>query len=72
MARWKIVIEAWPHSSGRGEEEDQKRAGDRVHYFYVDADGINEALRCAHCFAEGMKRNPMVWQAPITGVYVNP
>ncbi len=70
MLRWRITIEAWPHSTGAGQEADQKAAGDRTHYFYVDAEDIRDAMRMAECFAEGMKRNPAVWMAPIMGVHV--
>ena len=68
--RWQITIEAWPHSTGAGAEADQKAAGERTHYFYVDADDIHVAMKMARCFAEGMERNPAVWCAPIYGVHV--
>jgi len=45
-------------------------AGERAHYFYVDAEDIGEAMKMARCFAEGMERNPAVWRAPIYGVHV--
>ena len=70
--RWKIAIEAWPHATGKGAEADQAAAGERTNYFYVDAEEIAEAVTMARCFAEGMMRNPMVWQAPIVGVHVIP
>jgi hypothetical protein len=71
MNRWRITIEAWPHSTGNGQEADQKAAGDREHYFYVDADDIGAAMKMARCYAEGMERNPAVWRPPITGVHVD-
>ena len=72
MERWRITIRAWPHSTGNGQEADQKAAGDPEHYFYVDANNIREAMKMAECFAHGMERNPAVWQAPIMGVHVYP
>jgi len=68
--RWQITIEAWPHSTGNGADADQALAGERAHYFYVDAEDIGEAMKMARCFAEGMERNPAVWRAPIYGVHV--
>lgn len=70
MRRWRITVEAWPFSTGKGRDADQKAAGDRTHYFYVNADDIEEAMKMARCFSEGMKRNPAVWMAPIFGVHV--
>lgn len=67
--RWRIAIEVWPHSSGKGQEADQKTAGDRELYFYADAEDIDAAIRCARCFAEGIRANPAVWMAPIVGVH---
>ena len=71
--RWKIAIEAWPHSTGNGNEADKKAAGadEGAHYFYVDADDIHEAMKMARCLAKGIERNPAVWKAPIFGVYVD-
>ena len=68
--RWQIRIEAWPHSTGKGADMDQRAAGDREVYFYVSADDIDEAARMARCFAAGMEHNPAVWRAPITGIAV--
>jgi hypothetical protein len=71
MHRWRIIIEAWPHSTGAGQEADQKAAGERESYFYVSANDIGEAMRMAQCFAEGIKHNPAVWEAPITGIHID-
>jgi hypothetical protein len=72
MHRWRITIEPHPFSSGKGAEADRKAAGadEGSHHFYVDAGDIREAMKMAQCFAEGMKRNPAVWEAPIIGVCV--
>lgn len=71
MNRWRIIIESWPHSTGKGQDADQKAAGEREVYFYVDADDIRDAMKMARCFAEGMECNPAVWRAPITAVHVD-
>jgi hypothetical protein len=70
MYRWRITIVVWPHSTGKGREADQEAAGDREQEFWVDALDIEDAMRMARCFAEGLERNPAVWQAPIMGVHV--
>lgn len=69
LHRWRITIEVWPHSTGKGVDADQKAAGDREHYFYADATDIDAALRMARCFVAGIQTNPMVWQAQIFGVH---
>lgn len=69
MRRWRIAIEARPHSTGNGNEADQKLAGDRIAYFYVDAGDISDAVKMARCFSQGMQHNPMVWEAVIVGVH---
>lgn len=66
--RWHIVIEAWPHSTGNGKEADQALAGERIQYYYVDAEDIKAALKLGLCIAGGMKSNPAVWEAPITSI----
>lgn len=68
MRRWLITIEAWPHSTGNGQTADQAAAGDRVQSYCVNARDIAEALYLANCIVKGMKSNPMVWEAPITGI----
>lgn len=66
--RWIITIEAWPHSTGNGQDSDQVAAGERVQSYCVNARDITEALYLANCIAKGMRSNPMVWQAPIVGI----
>lgn len=66
--RWMVTIEAWPHSTGNGNQADQKAAGDRVQNFAVRAIDASEALKCAELIAQGMRTNPMVWRAPITAI----
>lgn len=68
--RWAITIDVWPYSTGAGQQADQERAGERRQHFYVDADSIRDAIKMADCCAEGIKRNPAVWQARIAGVYL--
>jgi hypothetical protein len=68
MQRWLVTIEAWPHSTGKGQDADQKAAGDRVQKFAVRAGDMEDALQAADYIAQGMRTNPMVWRAPITGI----
>lgn len=68
MTRWKITIEAWPHSTGNGNEVDQAAAGDRKREFIVYADGAKAAFALAEAISMGVQSHPMVWQAPIKGV----
>lgn len=68
MHRWRITIEAWPHSSGKGQTADQALAGERVQTYEIDAQTIAEALKLADCIARGICSNPAVWQAPIFGI----
>jgi len=68
MDRWMITIEAWPHSTDNGNEEDQKRAGDRSKNYVVRAIDAAQALEFAEAIAMGVRSNPMVWRAPITAI----
>lgn len=62
---WHAEIHVWPHSTGRGQDVDQKEAGERVQTLEVRADSIEDALRLVVLFRNGIVTNPMVWQAPI-------
>lgn len=66
--RWKITIEAWPHSTGNGQEADQKLAGDRSKDYVVYAIDAKAALEFAEAIASGVRSNPMVWRAPIVAL----
>ena len=66
--RWLVTIEAWPHSTGKGQEADQTLAGERRQDFVVRAEGMAAALKHAECIAQGMRANPMVWRAPIIAI----
>ena len=72
VMRWQISIEIWPHSTGAGAEADQKAAGDRQRYFYVEADCIERAYMSARCIQSGILCNPAVWKAPIIFVGAYP
>lgn len=72
MNRWRVTIEAWPHSSGKGQEADQAAAGPRTNDFVVRAVDMSAALEAAEHIAMGMRVNPMVWRAPITGIIQAP
>jgi hypothetical protein len=66
--RWLITIEAWPHSTGNGQEADQKAAGPRKNDFVVRAEGMQSAFEAAEQIAMGMRVNPMIWRAPIVSI----
>lgn len=68
MYRWRIKIEAWPHSTGNGQSNDQKAVGDRIRDFEVRGNDMKEAYELAKCIAMGIQSHPMVWQAPITQI----
>ncbi len=62
---WRAEIHVWPHSTERGNETDQREAGDRVRFIEVTAHSIREALFIVEHYRDGIMTNPMVWQAPI-------
>lgn len=68
MMRWEITIEAWPHSTGKGQDEDQKACGARSQEFYTRAETIDDALVHANIFATGMVTNPRMWQARVMSI----
>jgi hypothetical protein len=68
MDLWKVTIEAWPHSTGRGAQVDQHEAGERVASYPVRAVDMADAMRMAEAVAMGVRANPMVWRAPITAI----
>ena len=68
MTRWIVTIEAWPHSSGNGQENDQKAAGERTSNYTVRAIDIAQALEFAEAIAMGMRHNTMVRRAPIVSI----
>lgn len=65
---WKVTIEAWPHSTGRSQEIDQKEAGERSANYTVRGIDMGDALKAAEYIATGIRANPMVWRAPITAI----
>jgi hypothetical protein len=67
--RWRITIEVWPHSTGKGAAADRQAAGEREQYFYADARDVDEAFGMARCFEEGVCANPAVRGAQILGVH---
>lgn len=66
--RWKITVQAWPHSTGNGQVNDQNAAGDRERTFEIRADNMKEALKHAQSIVLGIESHPMVWQAPIMAI----
>jgi hypothetical protein len=68
MRLWIVTIEAWPHSTGNGNEIDQAAAGDRIKSYPVRAEDMADAFRMAEAIAMGVRANPAVWRAPITAI----
>jgi hypothetical protein len=68
MSFYEVVIEMWPHSTGRGADVDQKQAGARETRFQVRADDMKSAMTVAETLCLGMQQNPMVWQTPIKSI----
>jgi hypothetical protein len=68
MYSWKVVIEVWPHSTGRGQTIDQKQAGDRVAEYTVRGDTIKDALAVVGAIEAGIKHNPIVWKTSVTSI----
>ena len=65
---WNITISVFPHSTGRGAEEDQKSVGGTIQRFTVDAVEIGDAFELAKAIRQGIESNPMVWVTKILGV----
>jgi hypothetical protein len=66
--RWQITIEAWPHSTGKGQTVDQAAAGERAQLYEANAHDMKQALIYAEHIVRGIEANPMVWQAPIMSI----
>lgn len=65
---YKIEIEAWPHSTGEGNDADQKAAGPRSRSFTIYASGMAEAYAAAQHIATGIQSHHRVWTAPIVKI----
>jgi hypothetical protein len=57
--------ERWPYSTGKGQEFDQKNAGDRQWSIEVEADDLSDALDKVELYRTGIESSPHVWMAPI-------
>ncbi len=68
MSFYDIVIEVWPHSTGRGSSVDQMQAGAREQHYRVIADRLQDALVIAETLCIGIQQNPIVWQTPIKSI----
>jgi hypothetical protein len=66
MSVWRATIEVWPHSTGNGREADQAACGPRRREITFNAESARDALRLAELVSEGIRTNPMVWQAPVS------
>lgn len=68
MDLWLVTIENWPHATNAGGHADQVAAGARSANYPVRAVDIKDALMIAEAIVMGIKSNPRVWRAPITGI----
>lgn len=68
MYIWEVIIETWPHSTGRGNTVDQMQAGARQATYEIQADSIQEALKLSEIICLGIHQNPIVWQTKITRI----
>jgi hypothetical protein len=65
---WTVIIEVGPHSTGNGQENDQKLVGPTVQKFTVDSVEFSDAFELAKAVEQGIRSNPMVWRTEIIGV----
>jgi hypothetical protein len=65
---WTVIIQVMPHSSGNGQENDQKMVGQPTQRFTVDAVKISDAFELAKAIEYGIRSNPMVWETVIAGI----
>ena len=65
---WTIEIRVAPHSTGRGQIEDQKTVGKELQVYNVLANDIDTALIVAKSIRAGIESNPMVWRTEIVGI----
>lgn len=68
MDKWRITIEAWPHSTGNGHAADQAAAGPPKNDFIICAVDMKTAFESGEHIAMGMRVNPMCWRAPIVAI----
>lgn len=68
MNNWLVTIQAWPHSTGNGQDADQAAAGEREKNYKIAADDARDAMRFAEAIATGVESNPAVWKAVIVGL----
>lgn len=68
MATWKIVIEAWPFSTGQGAAKDQAEVSPRVREWLIEADDYRSASLAAEHIQLGVASHDKVWQAKIRAV----
>ena len=65
MGGYRLRIEAWPYSTGAGQQADQAAAGPRERMFDLAAEDFDAAYRQAKLIQEGIQSHDRVWQAPI-------
>lgn len=62
--RWKITVNVWPHSTGRGQDIDQAAAGAREQSFTIDGDEFAAAYKAAKFIVVGIEASPARLESP--------
>lgn len=65
---YKVVIEAWPFSSGNGSAIDNAGVAPAKREFVVEADSFDQAYQSAKLIQQGIISHDKVWMAPIVSV----
>jgi hypothetical protein len=65
---WTVIIQVMAHSSGNGQDNDQKSVGGTVQKFTVDAVKFSDTFELAKAIEQGIQSNPMVWETEIIGI----
>lgn len=68
MSEWRIIIEAWPYSTGQSQEKAQAEIEPRQRCFDIRANDYSEAHRAAMLLMKGIQSCGKVWRAVIKEV----
>jgi len=63
-----IVIEAWPHQTGKGQQADQAEVEPRERHFNITASCMADAYRMACAIEMGIKSHSKVWETCMTSI----
>ena len=68
MSYYKILIAAWPYSTGNGSKVDYERAGPEKREFIVNCRDFDDAVCAANLLVDGIKSSGHVYAAPIRSI----